>query len=132
MSRSDKFNMLAVHLLIAAVFMLPLYIHSFKAIPLDLNFWINIVIISVFFTIIPLFLSLYALIGMPSSTIGIIIYLNPIVAFAVAFFYFHEDISMQQVYAYTLLLAAVAVFNWGVIKVIFFKIPVQQEPGISP
>lgn len=132
MGRNDKFNMLAVHLLIAAVLMLPLYIHSFKAIPLDPNFWIDIVIISIFFTIIPLFLSLYALIGMPSSTLGIIIYLNPIVAFAVAFFYFHKEINPQQIYAYTLLLTAVTVFNWGAIKEILFKIPVQKEPGISP
>lgn len=132
MNRSDKFNMLAVHLFIAAIFILPLYFNSFKAIPMDLYFWIDIIIISVFFTIIPLFLSLYALFGMPSSTIGIIIYLNPIVAFAVAFFYFHEEISSKQIYAYTLLLTAVIVFNWGAIKEIFFKIPVQQKPDISP
>lgn len=132
MSCSDKFNMLAVHLLIAAIFILPLYFNGFRAIPMDLYFWIDIIIISIFFTIIPLFLSLYALIGMPSSTLGIIIYLNPIVAFAVAFFYFHEEISPKQIYAYTLLLTAVIVFNWVAIKEIFFKTPAQQKPEISP
>ena len=97
MSRMDKFNMLGIQLLIAAILMLPFFITSFKAFPADLSFWTDIVIISIFFTIIPLFLSLYALIGMPSSTLGIIIYLNPIVAFAVAFFYFHEGISLHSV-----------------------------------
>ena len=64
--------------------------------------------------------------------LGIIIYLNPIVAFAVAFFYFHEGISLHQLYAYSLLLAAVIVFNWNTIKEIFFKIPAAQKPGITP
>lgn len=132
MSRMDKFNMLGLQLLIAAILMFPFYIYSFRSFPLDTYFWIDIVIIAIFFTIIPLFLSLYALIGMPSSTLGIIIYLNPIVAFAVAFFYFHEGISLHQLYAYSLLLAAVIVFNWNTIKEIFFKVPVSELPEITP
>ena len=132
MSNMDKFNMLGLQLLIAAVLMFPFFIYSFRSFPLDTYFWTDIVIISIFFTIIPLFLSLYALIGMPSSTLGIIIYLNPIVAFAVAFFYFHEGISLHQLYAYSLLLAAVIVFNWNTIKEIFFKIPDTEFSEITP
>jgi len=132
MVRIDKFNMLGLHLLIATLLMLPFFLSDFKFLPSDLNFWVTIVVISIFFTIIPLFLSLYALIGMPSSTLGIIIYINPIVAFAVAFFYFHEGISMHQVYSYLLLLAAVIVFNWATIKEILFKSPVNKKPVIIP
>lgn len=116
MGKIDKLFMLGVHLIIATLLTLPLFILSFKSFPFDLHFWLVIVVISVFFTVLPLFLSLYALIGMPSSTLGIIIYLNPIVAFAVAFFYFHEGIDPHQLYAYTMLFAAVIVFNWGTIK----------------
>ncbi|MEJ7694856.1 EamA family transporter [Daejeonella sp.] len=116
MGKIDKLIMLGLHLLIATVITLPLFISNFEALPTDLNFWLVIVVISVLFTVVPLFLSLYALIGMPSSTLGIIIYLNPIVAFAVAFFYFHEEIDPHQLYAYSMLLAAVIVFNWGTIK----------------
>ena len=116
MGRIDKFIMLGIHLLIATLITLPLFLFNFTNFPLDLHFWIIIVIISVLFTIVPLFLSLYALIGMPSSTLGIIIYLNPIVAFAVAFFYFHEEIDSRQLYAYSMLFAAVLVFNWNTIK----------------
>lgn len=112
----NKLNMLGVHLIIATVITLPLFLANFEAFPFDIHFWIIIVIISVFFTVIPLFLSLYALIGMPSSTLGIIIYLNPIIAFAVAFFYFHEGINPHQLYAYSMLFAAVIIFNWGTIK----------------
>ena len=116
MGRIDKFIMLGIHLLIATLITLPLFLFNFTNFPLDLHFWIIIVIISVLFTIVPLFLSLYALIGMPSSTLGIIIYLNPIVAFAVAFFYFHEEIDSRQLYAYSMLFAAILVFNWDTIK----------------
>ena len=116
MGKIDKLIMLGIHLLIATLVTLPLFLANFNQFPLDLHFWTVIVIISILFTIVPLFLSLYALIGMPSSTLGIIIYLNPIVAFAVAFFYFHEGIDSHQLYAYSMLFAAVIVFNWNTIK----------------
>ena len=128
----DKFNMLGLHLLIATFLMLPFFISEFQSFPSDLSFWLTIVVISIFFTIIPLFLSLYALIGMPSSTLGIIIYINPIVAFAVAFFYFHEGISLLQLYSYSLLLVAVIVFNWAIIKDILFKSPAIDGQVTSP
>ncbi len=121
MGRIDKLIMLGIHLLIATIVTLPLFISSFNEFPMDLLFWVVIVIISIFFTIVPLFLSLYALIGMPSSTLGIIIYLNPIVAFAVAFFYFHEGIDPHQLYAYSMLFAAVIVFNWNTIKELIIR-----------
>jgi len=132
LNKIDKFNMLGLQLLIASIFIFPFYIFSFISFPLDIYFWINILVIAIFFTIIPLFLSLYALIGMPSSTLGIIIYLNPIVAFAVAFFYFHEEISLHQVYAYLLLFIAIVVFNWNTIKEMLFKVPANDLSEITP
>ncbi len=125
MGKIEKFTMLGVHLVIASLITLPLFLYNFHAFPADLFFWLIILIISVFFTIIPLFLSLYALIGMPSSTLGIIIYLNPIVAFAVAFFYFHEGINPHQLYAYSMLFAAVLVFNWTTLRDLL-KRPAEQ------
>lgn len=117
----DKLNMLGIQLIISTFLMLPLFIYNFSSFPTDPYFWFNILLISVVFTIIPLFLSLYALIGMASSTMGIIIYINPIVAFAVAVFYFHEVINPHQLYAYCLLLTAVIIFNWGMITGLFQK-----------
>ncbi len=132
LNKIDKFNMLGLQLLIASIIIFPFYMFSIETFPLDTFFWIDILIIAIFFTIIPLFLSLYALIGMPSSTLGIIIYLNPIVAFAVAFFYFHEEISLHQVYAYLLLFIAIVVFNWNTIKEMLFKVPVNDLSEITP
>lgn len=117
----DKLNMLGIQLIISMVLMFPLFVYNYTSFPTSLDFWINIIVISVVFTIIPLFLSLYALIGMPSSTLGIIIYLNPVIAFAVAFLYFNESISQYQIYAYSLLVAAVVIFNWNLISTLFSK-----------
>lgn len=117
----DKFNMLGIQLILSTLLMLPLFIYQHGSFPWDAHFWTIILIISVVFTIIPLFLSLYSLIGLPSSTMGILIYANPLVAFAVAFFYFQESINQQQLSAYLLLLVAVIVFNWAMIASIWKK-----------
>jgi chloramphenicol-sensitive protein RarD len=119
MQHLDKLNVLAVQIGIAVLLMLPLYLMKHEGIPQDIWFWSNISVIAVFFTLIPLFLSLYALIGIPSSTLGIIIYSNPIIAFAVAIFYFGEEVDVHKLFAYSLLLISVIVFNWGIIKDIF-------------
>ena len=119
MQHLDKLNVLALQITLAVVLMLPFYIYHHEKFPEGLWFWSHIVIIAALFTVIPLFLSLYALIGIPSSTLGIIIYLNPIIAFTVAVLYFEEKISTHQLLAYLLLLSAVLLFNWNLIKVIF-------------
>ncbi len=122
MQHLDKLNVLAVQIVLAVLLMLPFYLSSHGAFPKSLWFWGNISIVAVVFTIIPLFLSLYALIGIPSSTLGIIIYINPIIAFAVAILYFNEHIDSHKLSAYVLLLISVFVFNWGIIKdILTFK-----------
>ncbi|UKJ07535.1 EamA family transporter [Solitalea lacus] len=112
----DKLNLLGIQLLISCVFILPLELLNPHEIPASFNFWINIVIIAVVFTIIPLFLSLFAMIKIPASTAGILIYVNPIIAFAVAYFYFHEGFSLQKLISYSLLAIAVMLFNLEYIK----------------
>ncbi|TKC12903.1 permease [Pedobacter polaris] len=119
MQHLDKLNVLALQITLAVVMMLPFYIYQHEGFPTGVWFWSHITIIAVVFTVIPLFLSLYALIGIPSSTLGIIIYLNPIIAFAVAVLYFDERISVNQLLAYLILLFAVFLFNWNLIKDIF-------------
>ncbi len=119
MQHLDKLNVLAVQIAIAVLLMLPFYLSSHQDVPSSIWFWGNIVLIAVLFTIIPLFLSLYALIGIPTSTLGIIIYINPIIAFTVAIVYFGERIYLHQLLAYLLLLFAVLLFNWNLMKDIF-------------
>lgn len=116
MKHVDKMNALAVQFIISVFLMLPFYLYQHEVVPAAPYFWWNILIISALFTIFPLFLSLYALVGLPSSTLGIIIYLNPIIAFMVAIFYFNVYIDVHQMYAYFLLLFSVILFNWKLIK----------------
>lgn len=116
MQNLNKLNVLAMQITIAVLLMMPFFLYQHTALPLATNFWLNILLIAVVFTIVPLFLSLFALIGIPSSTLGIIIYINPIIAFTVAIFYFDEQIDPRQLFAYLLLLFAVFLFNWNMIK----------------
>lgn len=118
----DKLNVLAVQIGLAVLLMLPFYLGKHAGIPNDPWFWGNIIVIAVFFTIIPLFMSLYSLIGIPSSTLGIIIYINPIIAFTIAICYFGEQVDVHKLFAYGLLLTSVIVFNWVIIKdILTFK-----------
>lgn len=112
----DKLNVLALQITIAVILMLPFYIYQHTGLPTETSFWLNVLLIAVLFTVVPLFLSLFALIGIPSSTLGIIIYINPIIAFTVAIVYFNEKIDAHQLMAYLLLLFAVFLFNWNMIK----------------
>ncbi|MBC7912547.1 MAG: EamA family transporter [Pyrinomonadaceae bacterium] len=114
--QTDKLLMLSAHLLIAAVIITPFFVYYNFSIPTDINFWLNILLISLVFTVLPLFLSLYALIGLESSTMGILIYINPIIAFTVAFIVFNEPVNSLQAFAYSLLFVAVVIFNWSFIK----------------
>ena len=70
-----------------------------------------IMMIVVLFTIIPMFLNNFALKGIDSSTVGILIYLNPIVNFILAIFYYGEPVSELQMAGYALILIAIIVFN---------------------
>lgn len=117
----DKFNFLGVQLILSGLMILPLYFSHANTFPVDPFFWSHIFLIAIVFTIIPLFLNSYALLGMPSSALGILIYLNPIVAFAVAFFYFKEKIDIHQLFAYLLLLFSIVIFNAQLLKNLVYK-----------
>ena len=117
----DKLNVLAIQLTICSLIILPFLLWQQHPLPLDPKFWFNIVVIAAIFTIIPLYMSMYALNGISSSTVGILIYINPIIAFAVAILYFHESINTYQLLAYFVLMVAVFLFNWGTLRKVFHK-----------
>lgn len=117
----DKLNILAVQLSVCSLLIVPFLLVQHHPLPLYPRFWFNILVIAIIFTIIPLYLSMYALNGVSSSTVGILIYINPIIAFIVAVVYFHERIDIHQLLAYAALLAAVFLFNWGTLRKVFHK-----------
>lgn len=112
----DKLLVLALQITVACLVLLPFYLYGHQPVPTSLLFWSNILFIALVLTVVPLFLSLYALTGLPSSTVGVIIYINPIIAFGVAVFYFNETIEANQALAYGFIGIAVMLFNWKLIK----------------
>ena len=114
----DKFLILNIQLLFIALIILPFYPKYSGAIPTEPLFYACLFCIVVFFTIIPLFLNLYALKGINSSTVGILMYINPMINFCLAIFYFKEQVTLLQMVSYSLILVSIIVFNK---KIIFEK-----------
>jgi chloramphenicol-sensitive protein RarD len=75
-------------------------------------FYILIAVIAVCLTIIPLLLSLYGLERLSSSTVAIILYINPLMGFVVAVTCFGERIDWQQGLAYGIIVVSIILFNW--------------------
>ena len=107
----DKFLILTIQMVIASVILLPFYPSFGGAVPTEFLFYFLLLIIVVVFTIIPLFLNLYALKGLNSSTVGILMYTNPLIHFFLAIFYFKESVSVAQIVSYSLILISIVVFN---------------------
>jgi chloramphenicol-sensitive protein RarD len=107
----DKFLILNFHILISALILLPLYPSLSGPVPTAFKFYLYVEIIAVFFTMVPLFLNLYALTGISSSTVGMILNVNPIIAFALSGLLYHEKLGAVEIVAYSIIFVAVIIFN---------------------
>lgn len=107
----DKFLILSIQLLFTAIILLPFYPNYSGAVPVDPLFYSCLLVIVVLFTIIPLFLNLFALNGINSSAVGIMIYINPIITFLLAILYYKEKVNIIQLIAYFLILVSILIFN---------------------
>jgi chloramphenicol-sensitive protein RarD len=110
-NKFDRFVVLTVQLLIASLVLLPFFPFYRGETPTESIFYILMIVIVVLFTIIPLFLNLFALKGMNSSAVGILMYTNPMINFVLAIFYFKEEINLTQIVSYSLILISVFIFN---------------------
>lgn len=107
----DRFFTLAFQIVVAAILLSPLY-SATHVFPVKAEFYYGIIaLIAVIFTIIPMYLNVYALDGLTSSTAGIFIYLNPILSFILAILYFKEDMGGVKVVAYSVVFISVVLFN---------------------
>lgn len=107
----DKFLVLTVQIIFSALILLPFYPQYSEALPTEFSFYALIFLIAVLFTIVPLYMNLYALQSVTSSTMGILLYINPLMNFFIALVYFHEPINSIQITAYSLILLSIVVFN---------------------
>ncbi len=112
----DRFLVLTIQVFFAVIFLLPFIISYDSPNEKTPFFYGMLVLIAVVFTIIPMYLNIYALKGLSSSVAGIFIYLNPLITFAFAIFYFKEKVSTLEAICYILILISVIVFNFSVIK----------------
>ena len=107
----DKFLILTVQIVFSALILLPFYPTYSAALPVENSFYWFILLIAILFTIVPLYMNLYALQGVTSSTMGILLYINPLMNFSIALIYFHEPINTFQIIAYSFILISIIVFN---------------------
>jgi chloramphenicol-sensitive protein RarD len=82
------------------------------SVPQAYDFYAIIITIAALFTVLPLFLNLFALNKISSATIGILMYLNPLFNFTIAFALFHEEVTMMQFFSYMIIVVALFVFNF--------------------
>lgn len=109
--RFDKFLVLNIHIVLASLILLPFFPIYSGSIPTEFKFYVFIEIIAVIYTIVPLLLNLYALSGISSSKVGMILNINPIIAFILAGTVYHEKLSFIQILAYSVIFLAVIIFN---------------------
>ena len=107
----DRFVVLTLQMLIASIVILPFYPAYSGLLPTTSLFYVLLVVIVIVFTIVPLYLNLYALKGMNSSAVGILMYTNPLIHFILAVFYFKEEVHLNQIVSYGLILVSIVVFN---------------------
>jgi len=107
----DKFFSLTIHILISTILLLPILSVVDASTVKSNEFYIYILIIAIGYTIIPLFLNIYALKGLDSSVVGILLYLNPIISFFLAVLYYKEAINLMQIIAFSMIFLAVIIFN---------------------
>lgn len=107
----DRFLVLTFQIGVAVILLLPFSPNYISNIEKTSFFYIMIALIAVVFTIIPMYLNIYALKGLNSAVVGIFIYLNPIINFLIAVFYFKEHISLLQGFSFGLIGISVIIFN---------------------
>ncbi len=107
----DRFMVLTLQIGVAVVLLLPFFPIYISDIEKTSFFYAIIVLIALVFTIVPMYLNIYALKGLNSSVVGIFIYLNPIINFLLAVFYFKERIGFLQGLSFSLIGISVIIFN---------------------
>jgi chloramphenicol-sensitive protein RarD len=108
----DRIVMLGIQVLFSFI-VLSLFVQQLiSGVPGELFFYEIILVIAILFTVLPLFLNLFALNRINSATIGILMYLNPLINFSVAFLVFHETINQLQLIGYSIILMALVLFNY--------------------
>jgi chloramphenicol-sensitive protein RarD len=112
----DRMVVLAVQVCFSLLLLTVLFSTLVDTVPVSGQFYWLITLIAVVFTVLPLFLNLYALNKINSATIGILMYINPLFNFTIALVVFHETIAAIQLVGYVIILIALVLFNYSYIR----------------
>jgi chloramphenicol-sensitive protein RarD len=112
----DRMIILGIQVLFSFVILNILFGYLIVQVPVSLNFYCVILVIAIVFTVLPLFLNLFALNKINSATIGILMYLNPLINFTIAFLVFKESVNTIQLVGYSIIAFALIIFNYPNLK----------------
>jgi chloramphenicol-sensitive protein RarD len=112
----DRMIILGVQVLFSLIILNVLYSYLIQEIPVSVNFYLTILLIAIVFTVLPLFLNLFALNRINAATIGILMYINPLINFSIAFIVFKEDVNGVQLVGYSIIAVALILFNYPNLK----------------
>lgn len=112
----NRLTILAVQMIFALMVLSCAFPFLVEAVPAEPYFYGLIVIVAGVFTVLPLFLNLFALNRITSATVGILLYINPMMNFAIAFLIFHETITQLQLIGYVVIVVAILLFNYPNLK----------------
>ncbi|MEO7988428.1 MAG: EamA family transporter [Chryseolinea sp.] len=107
----DRMVMLGIQVLFSFLILNFFYGQLIHSVPVTSEFYAIIISIAILFTVLPLFLNLFALNKINSATIGILMYINPLLNFSIAFVVFKETISTIQIVGYFIIIVALVLFN---------------------
>lgn len=108
----DRLIVLAVQMVFAFIVLTCVYAFLVEAAPSTIYFYGMITLVAGVFTVLPLFLNLFALNGINSTTVGILLYINPLMNFTIAFLVFGETTTLLQAIGYLIILVALVLFNY--------------------
>lgn len=108
----DRLSVLFVQMLFALLILSLSFPWLVNDVPQTFHFYGLIIVVAGVFTVLPLFLNLYALNGINSTTVGILLYINPLMNFIIAFLIFDETITSLQAIGYMIILIALVLFNY--------------------
>lgn len=115
----DRFFTLTFQLIFGTLILLPLFNLQHAEPEKDFYFFWIVFLIASLFTIIPMYLNVYSLNKSSSSTSGMFIYMNPIISFFLALYYFKEEMGPLKITAYLIVFFSVLLFNAKIIGNIF-------------
>ncbi|MDW7693846.1 EamA family transporter [Flammeovirgaceae bacterium SG7u.111] len=112
----DRLTMLTIQVFFSLAMLTLSFSFLVETTPVSLQFYGTISAIALLFTILPLFLNLYALNKVNSTTVGILLYINPLMNFVLAFTLFDEHMDFIQLLGYSTIFVGLFLFNFKNIK----------------